>query len=130
MGLALFVAGVRDKQGDLFTLVHGDFTGAGNFIYWVLSILIVGSVGYVKDLKPLSDAFLMLILIVLFLTKGTGFFDQFGKQIATTQTAPPVVPKINIDQTIANSGGSYLTGDNITNNQALQALQNVVQIGQ
>jgi hypothetical protein len=88
IGLLLTVAGVRNTQDDLYTLIQGDFTGSSSFIYWLAAIAIVGGVGYVPKLKPLSNAFLVLILIVLVLKQGTGFFDQFStalKQSTATQ---------------------------------------------
>jgi hypothetical protein len=113
-GLILTVAGVREKQSDLYTLLLGDFTGAGNFVYWVISILIVGSIGYIKDLKPLSDAFLVLILIVLFLSRK-GFYAQFVSQVQSTNTPAnkPINSSPNIDQQIANTttSSNYLSNN-------------------
>jgi hypothetical protein len=87
-GAVLLTAAVRNTQQGLFYLVQGDFTGANNFIYWVVSILIVGAIGYIPKAKPASDGFLVLILLVLFLKKDSGFFDMFQKQIdATGQSA-------------------------------------------
>lgn len=88
IGLFLLIAGVRNTQDQLFTLIHGDFTGADNFIFWLLSILVIGSIGYVQKLKPVSTGFLVLIVLVLFLRKGNssgiggGFFSQFTSAIA------------------------------------------------
>lgn len=86
-GTILLVAAVRNTQGVLYALVRNDFSGPNNFIYWTIAILILGAIGYIQRLKPISDAFLILIIIVLFLRRGTGFFDSFQRQIATTQTA-------------------------------------------
>ena len=88
VGLLLTVAGVRNTQDDLYSLIQGDFTGQNSFIYWLAAIAIVGGIGYVPKLKPLSNAFLILILIVLVLKQGTGFFDRFkgALQQSTTQT--------------------------------------------
>lgn len=83
VGIVLLVAGVRDTQTALFTLVKGDFLGQNNFIYWALSILIIGSLGYVPKLQPLSRAFLVLIVVGLFLSKQ-GFFAQFQTAINST----------------------------------------------
>lgn len=94
VGIILLIASVRNTQGDLFALLKGDFTGQNNFIYWVLSILIIGSLGYIPKLKSLSTAFLGLVIVVLFLKKGNpinnaggGFFNQFFAAVGTTQTA-------------------------------------------
>jgi len=95
VGVFLLVASARNTQGDLFTLVKNDFIGPNNFVYWFVSILIIGSLGYIPKLRPLSNAFLLLVVIVLFLTKGNpngiggGFFSQFTKAIKSTTTATP-----------------------------------------
>lgn len=83
IGITLLVSGVRGTQTQLYTLVKGDFTGTPNYGYWVLAILIIGSIGYVPQLRSLSRAFLALVIVVLLLSKG-GFFLQFQKQIYGT----------------------------------------------
>ncbi len=93
-GTVLLIAGVRNSQGQLYLLLRNDFSGPGNFIYWMLAILIIGAIGYVPKLKPVSDGFLILVILVLFLAKGNpkapggGFFSQFLKQVQTTDRAP------------------------------------------
>jgi hypothetical protein len=96
-GIVLLVSAVRDTQQYLFFLVAGDFLGANNFIYWFLSIVAIGAIGYVPRLKPISDGFLILVILTLFLRKGA-FFDQFQRAIASTQASSPRVS--------ATSGGS------------------------
>jgi hypothetical protein len=94
IGTALVIAGVRNtvydykgKDGEmhpgLFTLAKNDFTGNNNYIYWMLSILVIGSLGYIDSIKPLSRAFLVLVIIVLFLKNGKdgGFFERFNKDV-------------------------------------------------
>jgi len=68
LGAALFVAGIRGKNAELWDLVKGDFTGTDSFAIWIVAVGIVGGIGYVKPLKPLSIAFLSLLLVVLFLS--------------------------------------------------------------
>jgi hypothetical protein len=87
VGVVLVVASVRDTQGDLYTLVKGDFTGPNNFIYWMISILIVGALGYIPSLQKLSRLFLVLILVGLLLNRK-GFFAQFQQQITAAPSNP------------------------------------------
>jgi len=91
-GAVLLVASVKNTQDNLFALVQGDFTGQNNFMYWFVSILVIGAVGYIEKLKPLSIAFLTLLILVLVLTRG-GLFDKFTAAIGSTQsaTATPAV---------------------------------------
>jgi len=90
IGTILLVSTIRNTQDYLVKLIKIDFTGQGNFVYWVVAILIIGAVGYVQKLKPLSDGFLVLVLLVLFLKKGNpqgvggGFFAQFTQALGTT----------------------------------------------
>lgn len=87
VGTVMVIAGVRGTSQDLVTLVKGDLTGTNSYLYWIVAILAVGSVGYVPSLKPVSRAFLALILIVLVLKVGNpqsgngGFFQQFENAI-------------------------------------------------
>ena len=83
MSLALIFAGVlflsaavRDSQADLFGLLKQDLTGSNNFLQWALALILVGALGFIPKLKPFSMALLALILVAIFLRKGTGFFDQ------------------------------------------------------
>ena len=119
IGVFLIAAGARQKQGDLFSLLAGDFTGANNFLFWFVSILIIGGIGYIPKLKGLSTAFLVLVILVLFLTKGNpngvggGFFSQFtsalkGTEAATTPTAE--TPNTNSDGISALTPLAPLTG--------------------
>ena len=108
LGIIVLVAGVRNKQDNLFKLVKGDFTGQNNFIFWMISIFAIGAVGYIPRLKPISSAFLALVVVVLFLRRGTGFFAQL--QYATgTQTSTTLSPNVmnqqpsNPSQPIGNS---------------------------
>jgi hypothetical protein len=92
IGLFLLIAGVRNTQDQLFGLVSGDFKGQENFLFWLIAILVIGALGYIPKVKPLSTAFLVLILLVLFLKKGNpsgvggGFFSQFLSAVNATAT--------------------------------------------
>lgn len=96
-GLVLLVAGVRGKHKDLFALVKGDFTGDGNFVYWLIALAIVGGAGYIKPLKPVSVAFMTLLLIVLLLSnKGIiPKLEQFLKG-GTIASGAGVAPDVNV----------------------------------
>ena len=108
IGIFLMVSAVRNSYGQLLQLIVGDFTNQGNFTYWVIALLIVGAVGYVKPLKGLSDGFLALIIIVLLLSKGNpnapsgGFFQQLTAQLkgttagSGTTSAPSTTTSINL----------------------------------
>lgn len=81
IGVVFLIAGVRGTSEDLLTLLKGDVTGDNNFVYWIISIGILGALGYVDSLRPLSRALLALVLVVLVLSEGkkTAGGGLFGK---------------------------------------------------
>lgn len=79
IGITLLVSAVRGTQDDLYALLKNDLWGKGSYAPWIISILAIGAVGYYRPLKPVTDAFLLLVIIVLFLSNG-GFFDKFISQ--------------------------------------------------
>ena len=88
-GIVLLVSGVRGSSQSLVSLLKNDLTGSNNFGYWILSILVIGALGYVQDLRALRRSFLALVLIVLVIAEDKngmgGFFTEFQssvKQIA------------------------------------------------
>ncbi|MGH7783491.1 MAG: hypothetical protein ACREO5_06600 [Candidatus Binatia bacterium] len=97
-GLALLISGVNNTQGDLYNLIKGDFFGANrNFIFWFVAIFAIGALGNIKTIKPLSDIFLALVIVVLFLA-NKGFFAQFTQAIGTAKAQPAT-------QNVTASGG-------------------------
>jgi hypothetical protein len=85
IGIMFLTAGVRGTSDKLLTLLKGDLLD-GDFIYWIISIAVIGSLGYVDELRPLSRAFLALIILVLILAEDKsstsgGLFDKFQDSI-------------------------------------------------
>jgi hypothetical protein len=109
-GIVLLIAAARDTQCQLFTLLVGDFTGTNNFIYWFLAIMIIGAIGYVPKLKPVSDAFLILVIIQLFLVKDRGFFDQFKRQIGSTSTGSTSTGSTTSTPSVTGPMGTVVIG--------------------
>lgn len=94
----------------LFYLLANDFTGQNNFIFWTLAIVVVGAIGYVPKLKPISDGFIILIILSLLLRKngqGKSFIDSLMNQVSGTQTAKPAVSGGNTPNLATQS---YFTG--------------------
>lgn len=80
IGLALIVAAYRDKHGELAGLLVEDFTGPDNFMTWIIALLFIWAIGLYEPLEPISRAFMVLVLLVLFLKRGQGFFSQFTNE--------------------------------------------------
>jgi hypothetical protein len=87
--------------------------GSIGFPVWILAIVFVGAIGYVKDLKWISNGFLIVLFfgIILAAQKGTtsGFFTNFTKAFGLNSTA-------------TNANGSAVT----LNNMTLQSFTNFV----
>lgn len=79
-GLTLVIATLRGNLRFLAALFASEFQGQGSFIYWLAAVMMIGAVGYIKPLRPLSNAFLVLIMIVLILKNGS-FFSRFNEAI-------------------------------------------------
>lgn len=90
-GLILVLTGVKGNPSALWSALQADFTGPGNFVYWSVSILALGALGYVPPLKNTSRLFIVLVLIVLLLDNG-GFFTQFQKFINSNSSASSSTP--------------------------------------
>ena len=82
-GLVLILTGVKGNPAQLWNLIEGDFSGPNNYVYWTVSILALGALGYIQQLKSLSRLFLVLVVIVLLLD-NKGFFAQLQSFINST----------------------------------------------
>lgn len=83
IGAVLLVSGIRGTYADLWNLVRGDFTGTDSFLAWVAAIAVIGGIGYIPKLKPLSIALLTLLLLVLVISrqKSGGVFEKLQNYI-------------------------------------------------
>lgn len=88
VGVVMVVSAVKGTNTQLLTLLKSDFTGSNNFLYWAGSILIIGAIGYIPELKPVSRAFLLLVVIVLFI-HNKGVFAQATAALKATQQSTP-----------------------------------------
>jgi hypothetical protein len=86
-GVLFLAAAVRSSQDDLYGLLKKDLTGSNNFLQWVLALALVGALGFIPKFKPFSVSLLALILVAIFLRKGTGFFDQLSSATGIKQTS-------------------------------------------
>lgn len=84
VGIMLIAAGINDRLPDLAALVKEDFSptdeNVSGFHIWIVAFFVVGSIGYISGLKPIANAFLVLIVITLILRNGA-FFEKFSNTI-------------------------------------------------
>ena len=100
IGLIMIVTGAKDTYDAFGSQVVGDFTGPGNFTYWIASLGAVGAVGYVPEFRGFSRAFMALIIIAMVIRNG-GFFDKFKSALSSG----PTKPAQNATPTPTNAGG-------------------------
>ena len=117
IGLLLTVVAVRDNQSALYDQLAKDFTGPGNFTVWIVAIVAIGSLGYVKTLKTPVDLLLGLMLIGFIASNASGFTNLLpgiqnafssisgGSSTGSPQTGAAILPSV-----AAPSGGQSSTG--------------------
>ena len=84
IGIVLVVTAVRNMQAPFIALLGGDFSGPGNFFYWVVALLVIGAIGYIPKAKPISDGLLVLIILSLLLASGKPSAPRRGYLSAVT----------------------------------------------
>lgn len=80
IGLLLVIVGVQGTQQQFGQQLYKDFSGPGNFVYWIIALGVVGSLGYIPSLKSFSRWFMALIIVAMFLANdksgNVGFFQR------------------------------------------------------
>jgi hypothetical protein len=87
IGLFLAIAGIKNNAATLGQTVGEDFRGAGSFWYWIVAVLVVGSIGYASDARGISRLFLTLIVLVFVLT-NEGIYAQLVRALQNPTPAP------------------------------------------
>ena len=103
IGLILIVSGARDTYAALGKELIEDFTGEGNFLYWLLAIGALGALGAIPQFRTMSRAFMALIIISMVIA-NRGFAAKFSEAIEKG----PVYPG---DTAKTVGSGSTITGD-------------------
>ncbi len=91
VGLLMIVTGARNTFRQFGAQLVKDFTGPGNFTWWIASLGAVGAVGYIPKLRPVSTAFMTLIVIVLVIAQK-GLFPKLTAALKAGPTAPGPAP--------------------------------------
>lgn len=92
IGLILLVPAIRgpDQSAKMLALLKGDLWGDKSFFPWLISLYIIGALGYIEPLKPISRAFMVLVLLVLILTNspkgGKGVFANLFSALNPSST--------------------------------------------
>lgn len=84
IGALLLITAWKNKQKELFKLLQDDFSGDTNFFFWVLAIIALVAIGTFKPVRPVTDAFLGLIVLVIIIApyrNQRDLFSEFRAQI-------------------------------------------------
>lgn len=95
IGILFLVVAVRGTQTQMFALLKSEFVGTNSFVPWAAAILILGAIGYAKPIKPIADAMIGLIILVMLLANKGGFFSQLNAGINN-----PVAPTVAASPTL------------------------------
>lgn len=106
LGIVLVITGLNNRlvgpaDPNLTDLLGNDFSpkGGSSFLTWALAIAFIGMIGYARPLRTVSNLFLGLLFLAIFLagprenSQGAGFFAnllaafQFGKEPSNTANA-------------------------------------------
>jgi hypothetical protein len=101
VGILFFVVALQGTQGSLFSLLKSEFVGTNSFVVWAAAFVIIGLLGYIRPIRPITHAFLVLMLLVLILTNGKGFFSQFNAALRS-----PVAPASAASSTSSSASSS------------------------
>lgn len=113
VGILLVATGINNTTGNLGALLKKEFTTAPSFVPWLAAILGVGALGFIDNLKPIANSFLVLILVVIILSNG-GFVTQLvsalgiandGTTIFNNPSNPTNGQSVTIGSASSPSGG-------------------------
>lgn len=107
IGALFLISAVRGTLNDygngqpgLITLLKSDFVSSsaqGNFLIWLVTIWVIGALGYIPGFKPIANGLLFLVILVLVLSNSKnsgagGIFAEFNKALTAT---PPSTANTN-----------------------------------
>jgi hypothetical protein len=104
IGIILVVTGAKDTHVQLGQQLQKDFTGDGNFVFWVAAVGSVGALGYIEPLRPLSRAFMVLIIVAVLIAN-----PKFFTELSSALKEGPIAPTKS-----ANAGNTSSTMADVT----------------
>lgn len=110
VGIFLAIAGIKNNAATVGTVLRDDFSGAGSFWYWVVAVIIIGSVGYYSKAETVSRLFLVLIVLV-FALSNQGIYAQLVGALENPQSAPGNDIALDTDKKPAPAEGEETPSD-------------------
>lgn len=124
IGLLLIISGARGTYGQLKELLVDDFTGEGNFFYWIVALGVVGSIGYIQGLERFSRTFMALIILAMILS-NRGFFNRFMEALQSLKSAG-TVPESGGTRATAAGGASAVDNGRVAMPSVVDALPAII----
>ena len=125
LGMLAFVSAYKNTLPQLGALLKSDFSGPANFLYWIVALVIIGSLGNFAPFRASSKMLLLLILVVMILAndKATGqsFFAKFVGALNAPAPATSAATVAAEGNGTASSGSGGILGTGVTVQQAAQA---------
>lgn len=88
IGLLMIITGAKGTYKEFGEQLTSDFTGEGNFLYWLAAIGGIGALGYIDALKPISRSFMTLIILIMVI-RNEGLFDKLREAIGSFDSETP-----------------------------------------
>jgi hypothetical protein len=114
IGALAFVAAYKDTLPQLGALLKSDFSGPGNFMYWIVALVILGSLGNFTPFRISSKMLLLLVLVVMVIS-DKGFFAKFVASL--NAKAPATTLETNAPEGQASGSGDS-SGGSLANTAA------------
>lgn len=80
VGVLFIVLARNNTHTNFEQLLRSEFTGSQSFLVWASAIVILGLIGFFKPVRPITDALIGLIILVLIL-HNSGAFAQLNKAL-------------------------------------------------
>lgn len=119
LGLMMIVSGAKDTYQELGAALVEDFTGPGNFTWWIAGLGTIGAIGYYKPLQGFSRLFLVLVILSMLLS-NQGFFAKLTGSLNAGPDHPKAAEPTNPAAQTAGHAGS-LAGLNAPDNSLWNA---------
>lgn len=113
-GALMIDAGMRKQTTQFFGQLKSDMSG---FVAFGMVILILGGLGTIEAIRPITKGLLLLVFVAFFLKNGQNIVTGMtGTATAAPTPSPAPAPSSNLDTSNSFSSGSGNNGNNIFGN--------------
>ena len=91
IAILLFVSAYRGVNSISYLASNLEQDVAGFFV-WALAIIVIGAIGLIPNMRKVSNALLVLVILVIALKNGQGFFANLQNVKSSIQAPPAETP--------------------------------------